>query len=189
MASCSRSSSTSRSASIRGSASRRLGCACATLGFTQRASSSRRPASRRPGSSSPAPADGFVAASDSFAIAVPRSSGALTVAARLGCHVLVQALGDLDEQACEQVAIGLDVAQLGKHPLDGGAGVVLASPHLVAQALDLLGQALGEVAPLDRELVGHLGQALLERLGVLAQAALQLLVGIGAQVLFLAELD
>src|SRR5262249_14167730 len=156
--------------------------------LAQRASSSSRRASLLLASCSGSLAGELVAASDSRAFTAPLS-GAMTVpASGLGRIVLIQALGDLDKQAGEKIAVGLDVAELGEHPVDGCPGVFLAPPHLLAQSLHLVGDAIGEFGALARELVGDLGEALLQGLGVLPQAAFQVLLGIGTQALFFAEL-
>ena len=105
-----------------------------------------------------------------------------------GRRVLVQALGDLDEQPGQQVAIGLDVAELGEHFFDRVLKILVLALDLLAQRLRFLGQAVGHVALELAQLVRRRAQPLFQRLIVLAQRPLDLLVGIGAQVLFFAEL-
>ena len=70
-------------------------------------------------------------------------SGAFSGLAALRSHVLVQASRDLDEQAGQQIAVGLHVAELGEHSLDGCAGVLVPPPHFVAQRL----RSRGPVVP------------------------------------------
>ncbi len=108
--------------------------------------------------------------------------------AALRGHVLIQASGNLDEQTGQQIAVGLNVAELGEHPLDGRAGVLVPPPHFVSQGLGFVAQAFGEFPLKGGKLVGNLAEAFLQSLDLFAQAASQLLVRFGAQILFLANL-
>src|SRR5262245_36896342 len=103
-------------------------------------------------------------------------------------RVLVQALGDLDEQPGQQVAIGFDVAELGEHFLDLVLKIVVPALDLLVQRLRFLGQAVGHVALELAQLVRHCAKPPFQRLVMLVQRPLDLLVGICAQVFLFAEL-
>src|SRR5579885_876256 len=147
--SISRPSSRVRSCSSRGSTGATPVGSAQTSGPTLRAISTSSPASAlrsMPGSRAAGRSShSSVAAAD--VLTSRRASSGRPGSHRLACglarapwaHVLVQALGDLDEQAGEKVAVGFDVAQLGEHLLDR----VL---HLLALALDLLMKRLGIAA-------------------------------------------
>src|SRR5712675_396881 len=106
----------------------------------------------------------------------------------LGSDILIEALGDLDEQARQQVAVGLHVAQLTEHLLERRPQVHVLLLGFLVQRLRLPGEAIGEVAVELAHLIGELPDALFHRLALLPQRALVLLVGLGALILLLAEL-
>src|ERR1700722_8466568 len=90
---------------------------------------------------------------------------------RLRRRVLVQASGNFNEQAGQQTAVGFDVHQFSKHSLHGRAGVVGPAPALFAQRLRFVAQSLREVPVLAGQLVGDLGEVLLQSLDLFPKAA------------------
>src|ERR1700730_2193706 len=194
----SRPSSKVRSCSSRGSIGRTPAGPVPNWGSTFRASSTRSPASARrsiPGS----PENGrtshsSVSAADALT-AVGRLGGAPTprwldgaLADALWSDLLVQAPGDLDKQPGEQVPIGFDTAQLSEHLLDRMLEVLVLALDFLAQRLHLLRQAVGLVALELAQLFRRRAKAFFNGVIMLALGPLGLLVGIGAQVFFFAEL-
>src|ERR1700733_11368163 len=119
----------------------------------------------------------------------PLGSGSLGAGSvRLRRRVLVQASGNFNEQPGQQTAVGFDMHQFSKHPLDGRAHVIGPAPALFAQRLRFVAQSLSEVPVLAGQLVGDLAQVLLQSLDLFPKAAAQLLVRLCAKILFLANL-
>ena len=106
----------------------------------------------------------------------------------VGCHVLVQASGHLDEETGQQVAIGLDVAQFGEHPFDGGASIIVFPPDVVSHTLDFVADSICEFAIETPELVGNFAELFLERIHLFPKDPSQFLVGVGALFLFMPDL-
>ena len=90
------------------------------------------------------------------------------------------------KQAREQGPVGLHVGQFAEHSLHRLMELVIPALDLVVQGLHLARQAVGEVAFELAYLVRQRTQALFQELVLLAMRALDLLVGVAAQVLLLA---
>jgi len=101
---------------------------------------------------------------------------------------LVEAARDLDEKAGQQVAIGLDVAQLAEHPLDRCVEILAATLGFFALFLRGTLKTFHELAFELAQLVDRLADALVQRPDLLAQPPIQGLVGLGENVLVVAEL-
>src|SRR5262249_43375639 len=154
--SISRPTSKVRSCSSRGSIGYTPFGSARNCGSTFRASSTSSPASALrsiPGSSEKGPTSHSSEAAVDVLTTPGRSGGHPTARWLRGAlayapwsDVLVQAPGDLEEQAGEQVPVGFDVAQLGEHLFDRVLDVLALALDFLAQRLHLLSQAVGLVA-------------------------------------------